>query len=86
MPITQFTPNPAPTTDLELPAPGFPFAEQELRAWFLRKYGREASSLEIGALMEAMAAQDEPDGTKGRQIGWGWRVEPAARPVDEDCR
>ena len=79
MPITRFTSNPPPVDAMELPTEGFPFAEQELRGWFRRKYAREASTLEIGALMAGMAARDNKDG-QGEQRNelWGWMVEPAA--------
>jgi hypothetical protein len=62
-------------------AEGFPFAEQELRDWFRRRYGHEASGLEIGALMEAMVARDdnEAQSERGSEL-WGWRVDPAVKP------
>ena len=79
MPVTRFTSNPPPPEGIELPAEGFPFAEQELRGWFRHRYARDASSLEIGALMAAMAARDAKPGERKSQL-WGWRVEPADNP------
>src|SRR3954447_4265335 len=76
MPITQFTSNPPPREKFELPAEGFPYSEQELREWFRGKYARAASDLEIGVIMEAMAARD--DGKELSNEAWGWKVEPAA--------
>jgi hypothetical protein len=79
MPITQFVTNPPATARVEIPEEGFPFAEQELRGWFQRKYGREASVLEISAIMTAMIARDSNRAPRSREL-WGWRVEPGADP------
>src|SRR4051812_24228402 len=85
MPITRFVANPPSPDRIELPAKGFPFAEEALREWFRGKYHREASCLEMGTLMSAMAARDDARGdppatgqTEPSNELWGWRVEPVA--------
>ena len=79
MPITRFVANPPPSTPVELPAEGFPPAEHTLREWFLDKYGREASAMEIGVIMAAMSARDSKEAPLPGELS-GWRVEPATAP------
>lgn len=64
---------------MELPALGFPMAEEALTAWFREAHGREPSSLELGSIMAAMAArvasppyegpEAEPDGWRSNLTG-----------------
>jgi hypothetical protein len=77
MPITQFEPNRGQFSDLEVPAPGFPPSEVPLRAWFRQRHGRDATELEIGALMQAMAEREAPPRPEDpHPEPGGWRVEP----------
>lgn len=77
MPISQFTTNPG--SPMELPAEGYPYSETGLRDWFRHKYAREATELELGALMAAMATRDDKAGPgEPRPEPGGWRVDPVA--------
>jgi hypothetical protein len=66
-----------PAAPPELPARGYPYAEPSLRQWFRDRYGREASTVELGELMAAMAARDDAAGPGGSSASpGGWSVEP----------
>jgi hypothetical protein len=89
MPLTKFMSNPGWVPDL--PAEGYPFSEHDLRAWYRLRYGREASDLEVGAMMDAMVLrqdhpgvlrQDHPGPDEPRPEPGGWRVELAAQSDD----
>jgi hypothetical protein len=42
----------------ELPIEGFPVGAAPVRAWFLRRYGREPGMAELGRILNAMAARE----------------------------
>ena len=41
-----------------LPAEGYPVSAEATREWFRRTYGREASEVELGEILEALAHRD----------------------------
>ena len=81
MPLTKFTSNTGAPMELELPAKGFPYAEDWLRDWFRRRYAREATEFELGALMSAIATRDDGAGPgEPRAEPKGWSVEFQGAP------
>jgi hypothetical protein len=41
-----------------LPAEGFPVSAEAIREWFQRTYGHEASELELGEILQALARRE----------------------------
>jgi hypothetical protein len=41
-----------------LPAEGFPVSAEAVREWFRRTHGHEASEIELGELLEALAQRE----------------------------
>lgn len=41
-----------------LPAEGYPISAEAIREWFQRTYGREASEIELGELLDALARRE----------------------------
>jgi hypothetical protein len=57
----------------ELPVEGFPVGATPVRAWFLRRYGREPGMAELVRLLNAMAAREATppvEETAADQAGW----------------
>lgn len=66
----------------DLPAPGYPYSEQALTAWFRRSYGRPPYARELGALMNAMARRDATSPHEGPEPDpHGWETKPSAAPA-----
>ncbi len=41
-----------------LPAEGYPVSAEATREWFRRTYGREASEVELGEILDALAQRE----------------------------
>lgn len=66
----------------ELPAPGYPVAEQAVEHWFREQYGRSPTEQEIGAIMGAMAQREATPPHRGPDaFPQGWVTGPAAPPT-----
>jgi hypothetical protein len=54
-----------------LPAEGYPVAAGATREWFRRTYGREATEIELGELLDALARRE----SERIEVGEGARRE-----------
>jgi hypothetical protein len=69
-------------TAWELPAPGYPVAEEAVDHWFQQRYQRPPTEQEVGAIMGEMAQREATPPHRGPDaVAEGWVTGPAAPPT-----